>query len=487
MENKDNEKNKNEGKEFGVFLNLKTRLKPTNEIFDYGNAENTTYVRDMNTFLTFLKKKRYNLYRLRNNDIVKADQGNVTKEDEFLILIRKGKDYYYIDNLNYSINCDSNSLALDKFRATKNFIWKVVNSEPSTKLKNPNEDHYLKQWDIIKLGKVKYLVSKICIINEKKEDNDNKGNSDNKGNNEKKDDKENKGNNENNENKENNEKKGNNENKGNKENNDNKGNNKNTETYEIDEDNIFTIEIKEFKKCEFCNENIYSFCKCNNEFQHTKCIQKWIDERKYDKDNKKKTVNNHFIDVYFCDEVIKKDPNCDDPDSRDCECVRCNTFYPLRFKYKEGKEESKNFFKIPIKFKNKSYMILESFETNDESKNIARYRKYIHVIQLTDDDINIGRGMHNDVIIEHSSVCKEHAVIRYNKKDGKILLKNKSKKAGTLVLIKQKEVILSEKEVHLQINKTFIQAKIMEEKDYLKIKNDNSKYPLPDLKSTNEK
>ena len=195
----------------------------------------------------------------------------------------------------------------------------------------------------------------------------------------------------------------------------------------------------------------------------------------------------NFINVYYCDEVIKKDPNCDDPDSRDCECVRCNTFYPLRFKYKEekeGKEKSINFFEIPRP--NKSYMILESFETNDETKNIARYTKYIHVIQLTNDDINIGRGSHNDVIIDHSSVCKEHAVIRYNKENGKILLKNKSKKAGTLVLIKEKAVILSEKEVHLQINKTFIQAKTMEEEDYLEIKNDNSKYPLPELKSTNE-
>ena len=85
-----------------------------------------------------------------------------------------------------------------------------------------------------------------------------------------------------------------------------------------------------------------------------------------------------------------------------------------------------------------NYMILESLETDgyyDSDKN----KKFIHVIRLTKNEINIGRDNNNDVIIKHSSVCLNHAVIKYI--NGKILLKNKSRNAGTLVLIQKKDLI----------------------------------------------
>ena len=413
-------KDKNKAK-IGVYLNLKTRLKQTNEIFDYSSTDN---INEMNTFIT----GRIYLYRLLNNDIVKSDPGS-SKEDELLLLIRKKENSYEIDNITYKLN-PFNS---ENSKKINNYLWYVINSEPSINMINPNEDYYLKEGDIIKFGKVKYFVKKICI---KKEEGNSKKEND--------------------------------------------VDNKNNIKKEEESMNIFIPECLEFKKCEFCNENIFKLCKCK-EFQHLKCIQKWIKERKIERENKKKSVNNYFINIYYCEEYINKDPRCEDSECiKDCKCIKCNTYYPLKFKYfdkNDQKEKEIDIFGISKPKSN--YMILESIETNDEYKNLDRFIKYIHVIKLNKDVINIGRGLHNDVIIDHSSVCKEHAIIKYN--DGKILLKNKSKKAGTLVLIQDKSFKLTDKEIYLQVNKTFIEAKIMEEKNYKT--NEKSKYPLLDKKA----
>ena len=133
-------------------------------------------------------------------------------------------------------------------------------------------------------------------------------------------------------------------------------------------------------------------------------------------------------------------------------------------------------------------MILESLEYCDRNKNSGKIIKAIHVIDLTNEgEINIGKKpSKNDIIIDDFSVCPEHAVIIY--KDGKLLLKNKSLKSGTLVLNKKSTLKLSEKEkeMYLQVDKTFIEAKIMEEKEFLDTKkNDETKYPILDINNKN--
>ena len=244
------------------------------------------------------------------------------------------------------------------------------------------------------------------------------------------------------------------------------------------------IECENFKKCEFCNENIFRLCKCE-EYQHINCIKYWIKQRKFEKENKKKTVHNYFINIFFCDERIEKDPYCNESICSCCDCKYCNTFYPLKFKYKEinnekeKKEEIVDFY--PIKEpEDSSYMILESLEYRDDYRNSAQYIKSIHVIKLiNNNEITIGRDQKNDVILNHSSVCRQHAKIKYI--DGKILLKNISLKSGTLALIQKDKFELSTKPVFLQVNRTFIEAQIMEKEEY------ESKLPKKEeKKETNE-
>ena len=69
------------------------------------------------------------------------------------------------------------------------------------------------------------------------------------------------------------------------------------------------------------------------------------------------------------------------------------------------------------------------------------------------------------MVIHDISVCKMHSVIKYVKNKGKLLLKNKSKRAGTLALIKDKGIVLSEKVKYLQVDKTFISARLIKQKE----------------------
>ena len=205
-------------------------------------------------------------------------------------------------------------------------------------------------------------------------------------------------------------------------------------------------------------------------------MRDWIEDRLIvPTTNNKQTITNYYFSIYKCQEFLKINKDCEERDHFKCECEKCNTYYPLKFKYKNrDKEKIIDLYQIPIN-KDKDYMILESLEYYDENKN---FKKAIHVIDLTNEgEINIGRKDSNDIILEDLSVCPEHAVIIY--KDGKLLIKNKSPKSGTLVLIRDDSLILSEKEIYLQVDKTFIEAKIMKEKEFLNTyKNNETIYPF---------
>jgi len=87
--------------------------------------------------------------------------------------------------------------------------------------------------------------------------------------------------------------------------------------------------------------------------------------------------------------------------------------------------------------------------------------KVIHLIQLTGDDLTIGRYTSNDIVDMDISVSRRHAVLKYNKENGDLILKNLSEKFGTLVLIKGK-IKMKEKEIDFQAGKSFIKAKLID-------------------------
>ena len=224
--------------------------------------------------------------------------------------------------------------------------------------------------------------------------------------------------------------------------------------------------ILDCKKCEDCGCLLIKFCKCE-QFDHFKEYKEWIKKHISKNENIGKIVRNYyFSNLYKCD--------------------KCNTCVPLKFKlnikepfqcklndndeellnYNIGDDITFDFIKIN-KPNDSDYLILESIEYED-SKN-SGVKKSIHVIKLTGEDIKIGRKDSQnqndviDVIVDDSSVCKEHAIIKYN--NGRLLLKNLSKKAGTLVFIPKFKINISEKKVLLQIDKVSLEAQVIIKQD----------------------
>jgi hypothetical protein len=340
-----------------------------------------------------------------------------------------------MENPLFKENMAENELNINSIN---NYIWFVVNSVDnidSNKKKESidsnkkndiidskeNEDYYLSENDILKFGKVKYIVKEIHIEN----NNNNNYNNNSNNNNSKK---------------------------------------------------IFNLNhiCKEHKDCEFCKGLMVRFCECN-EFEHFDCIKDWINDRIIKRENE--IVNSYYFNIFQCKEYISRNCNEEKCEKDNC-CKKCNTYYPLYFKLdqnenpseedkKEQNEQKKYIEFYEIKKPEKcDYLILESLPHLDKISNSPKIEKDIHVIKLIEGkDINIGSGKNNDVIIHDISVCKMHSVIKYDKNGRKLLLKNKSKRAGTLALIKDKSIILSEKVKYFQVDKTFISARLLKKNE----------------------
>ena len=385
-------------------------------LFDYSNKD----IKEINTVIEdssfiILKNNNYKIFRVDN-------QSNIdSKRFELLLFhIRKNK------NNNYSLeNPIPIKLLEDNSNSLNDKLWFIINSNISNNgLIIINEDYYLCENDIIKFANIKYIVQKIHInsnknhnINNEEETTVNTNNYNIMGLNE------------------------------------NFGSilvyfHRPKCFYEIlnEENNIICYFCKNY---ECSKENpIIKLCDCY--FLHYECLKnEIINNNTYIISNK--NVRNIYIKKY--------------------KCTSCHLHYPLRFTINE-----KNFelFKINNPFDN-DYLILESIE----NKMFHGYLKLIHIIKLNEDQIKIGRyGKNNDVIISDPSISREHALLEYNKKKGKILIKNISNTYGSLILIK-KSLKINENKIQIQVGKTYIEAQMMKYGEFEKIKNRNTKNPLP--------
>ena len=179
-----------------------------------------------------------------------------------------------------------------------------------------------------------------------------------------------------------------------------------------------------------------NLCKCTNKFVHYLCLKEYLRTKIIIHEN-----NKHTVFTYIC-----KKFNCD----------VCLAPYPTRFKIKEL---NKIFYLIDLNLPEEfDYMILESLDYIKDRDNI----KKIHVIQLLDDEIYIGRNSRNDIIEDNLTVSRNHAVLRYNKYRCEVILENKSQTYGTLVLVKG-NIKMKNEEINLQIGNSLISARIKNE------------------------
>ena len=442
------------------------------------------------------REKEYFNFKVNDKDcyLIKSDESEIklikeqkefkpNKDGEILFRLRKSFKTNLYEIINPIIETKININKTYSYNLNDK-IWYPVKS--STYLEGNKQDYSLHENDIIKLGRKKYIIHKIHFAfgeekNKKKDDNFDKNNNisyistinknsksifnidikDNQyiinNNNNYEKENEDKYNNESKnetfsdsrkENEYKNEKINISENNynSNKESRNNEGRNKNE---------IMNESKNECDGCLFCF-SLYSdkdnplICLCNcNKYSHYECLKKEISKKIISKENSKKTVKS-FISQYF-------------------NCRTCSKPYHIRFRIPEF---DKIYELIDLTLpKEKDYICLESLDYIKDNNNI----KTCHIVQLNDQEITIGRYDNNDIVDKDISISREHAVLKYNKNNGNLLLENKEGRFGTLVLVRGN--IRVKVKTFLQVGKTKIIIEVKDKECSIKKnKNNNDNY-----------
>ena len=423
----------------GLYLNIKTYKKTSGTLFD----NNSYNYKEINTLIengTYLVRKDDKIIRVEKQSNIESKRG-----EELLFYIRFNKNG--IISLENPVPIKNIPLTDNNINTLNHKIWYVLNSN-NPNIKNPNEDYYLCQNDIIKIGNVKLIVGEIHLT--KGEGNIIKNNTYNYNINLL-----------------------------------NKNGGPIFNFYpEIKKYYISTEQLKNINiKCNFCHNNqcnmdnpIITFCDCNF-YYHFICLKNFLEKYTKKEEEKKKTIKSYYIKKLYCE--------------------KCKSNYPIKFNINEC---DKSYELINIyKPDTGNYMILESLDNRIYFGSM----KVIFVIELKEKDkkkdkekdkkkdkekdkeeeeeekeniIRLGRKNNNDIVLCDPSVSREHAEIIYE--NGNILIKNKDAKYGTLILVK-KSIKINDNLILFQIGNTAIEARKMKFGEFEKMKFKNVKNPLP--------
>ncbi len=401
---------------FVLSLCTKTWVRDSHGLYDYESNQ----TKNLNAVLAesiYIGRKKHDIKTLNSPIDLKQDE-------ELLFNVKNDyKDEYALEN-EVPIRIQPTEKNINDL---SNKIWYVLKNDPNQSnqsnqtITNTNDDYYLCKNDVIKLGRVKYSLNEINIPS--------------------------------------------------KHNNIDVALPTNDPTkYDIDELNMNTEPVFDFifqakesseytdipddeRLCKICysdendkeNNPLVHLCNCNGglRFSHFECIKKWMETKLITKENEKKTVKSYNIKSFNCE--------------------ICKTPYPFKFKL-NGVEKPFELIDLqkPVDC---DYIILESLNQMKENCNI----KSIHVIQLTGDELTIGRGHESDVRINDISVSRSHAKLKYNQTEGTLLLRDLKSKFGTLILIK-KPLKIKERKIHLQIGRTYIEACLMGMAEFEKLR-----------------
>ena len=393
---------------FVLSLSTKTWVRDSHGLFDYESYQ----TKNLNAILAesiYITRKKHDIRAINNINLLKE------REEEFLFNVRNdNKDEYKLEN-KVPIRVQPTEQNINEL---SNKIWYILKNDPNKSnnsqqtITNTNDDYYLCKNDIIKLGRVKYSLNEINIPSRQNNIERTKPIDDIKLY-------------------------------------DIDGLNKDTEPvfdfiFQAKDSNDFKDIPDDERMCKICysdendreNNPLVHLCNCNGglRFSHFDCIKRWMETKLVIKENEKKTVKSYSI--------------------RSFNCEICKTPYPFRFKL-EGIEKPFELIDLqrPIDC---DYIVLESLNQMKENCNT----KSFHVIQLTGDELIIGRGHDSDIRINDISVSRSHAKLKYNIEDGTLLLRDLKSKFGTLILIKR-PLLIKEKKIHLQIGRTYIEGWLM--------------------------
>jgi len=417
---KKNESDNNLGNNDSSILILgmitKTWNKEIHGLFNYESrsCEKTKLFFDENSDVIRTKSKVSKIKKF-----IEEKNNNYTNfnDSELLFSVKKENDYYIIyKELNF--NQKPSIKNIDSI--TKN-LWYVINSDNERKYYKSsskyNEDYFLNKNDIIKLGRIKFILREYHID---ESDNSNFF--------------------------------------------ENKENNYNlwflNKTYIVFnmEFNAETLENNNLNNkilCNICyseenkeNNPLVSLCSCDGgmKYTHVNCIKLWIKTKLIIKENQRKNVKNYIFNNF--------------------NCKICKTPFPFSFKIKN---KIFNMFDIDIP-QNENYIILESLDQIKDNNNY----KSIHVITLNDENYIIGRGHDCDIRLNDISVSRVHSLIHFDMIRKLLLIRDLKSKFGTLILIKKPINILN-KYLRIQIGRTYIETKLVKEEEVKEYFKENEK------------
>ena len=250
---------------------------------------------------------------------------------------------------------------------------------------------------------------------------------------------------------------------------DNDSNSNSTDEIEEEEENNKDkdsgIEGKENELCRICfdfkstreNPKI-RLCSCRD-FIHFECLKAYLNTKTEIRENGKLTVKTYICNKFNCDVCCKP--------------------YPLRFRIPEFDRAYELIdLTVPSEF---DYIILESLDYIKDHNNL----KTVHIVNLNEDEIKIGRNDENDIIDTDISVSRRHAILKFHKDTGKLNLINISEKFGTLILIKG-NIKMKENDIHFQVGKSYIKAQLKDEDDSSKLNTNNLKKNRADTDNSDD-
>ena len=208
------------------------------------------------------------------------------------------------------------------------------------------------------------------------------------------------------------------------------------------------------EKCRICfecnssKENpLLLLCKCHN-YIHFECLKLYFMKKLKIVESGKGAVTTYILER--------------------CNCEICLTPYPTRFRIPKF---DIIYDLVDVSLPNDlDYMILESLDYIKDNKNL----KLIHLIQLKDDNIFIGRHTLNDIVDNDISVSRYHSVLKYDRENGKIFLENRSEKFGSLVLVRG-NIKMRNKTINFQVKRTYITANLSSDERYIIMDNNKEK------------
>ena len=407
-----------QNEKFVLSLCTKTWVRDSHGLFDY-ESNQTKHLNAILAESIYITRKKHEIKTVNN-------PSQLQDEEELLFNVRYDDTNKFVLESNVPVRIQPNQKNINEL---SNKIWYILKNDPiksnnsNQVITNTNDDYYLCKNDVIKLGRVKYSLNEINIpsrhnnidiappmLDTTKYDIDEL--------------------------------------------------NKNTEPvfdfiFQAKDSSEYTDIPDDERLCKICyseendreNNPLVHLCNCNGglRFSHYMCIKRWMETKLQIKENDKRTVKSYNIKSFNCE--------------------ICKTPYPFKFKL-NGIEKPFELIELekPIGC---DYIVLESLNQMKENCNI----KSIHVIQLGNDELIIGRGHESDIRINDISVSRSHAKLRYNIESGTILLRDLKSKFGTLILIK-KPLEIKEKKIHIQIGRTYIEGWLMGIEEFNKLKNE---------------